>query len=850
MEESSRLVQNTYRNLFIRLKKLIRRREILNIPLEFRVDMDQDGKHVIEVYMELEGKTLQVRNVRELWRHGFSIERDNKIYYVSDDDLEILLSIRSLNPKIADDGRIISEIYPPVLNYLRSNKRVKESQNSKKLTIYEKPPQRLTEISFKPSSGLHIKAGYEIPGHEGVMPKSALKTTPDGEYVRVGYSFFPYPVEENQKVKDWIDAEEIHVDIDHIPEFFKRDLVLLKSQFKAILTEEAQKLKIIDEDFLPTISIDTGDKGWLEFVVQYQTGKYVLPHDLFGKSKKEYLQIDETTWVRIDKKKIAEVEKQLESLGVIKTDEGFRLNITKFPSLEEFIDQIGGSRAVSIEYQRFLDEITGFHYDEHFQLPDKIEKDVLSSGIRLRSYQRAGVHWLNWLSDHYLHGILADDMGLGKTIQMILAMRLAYEDSSEKNHSLIICPRSVVRHWHREINRVYPDARVYEYLGPDREFVHPQIFGRSKPHIFITTYATAARDIKRLRDVPFFFLVLDEGTRIKNPQTKRARAIKQLNSIHRFVLSGTPIENRPAELWSIFDFLMKGHLGSYGGFMSRFETPIMKGDESAASLLSKRIRPFILRRLKKQVAKDLPEKIEMNEWCGLTEEQRSLYGQIQDMRVSPIRKALLRGRYVNYATSILPIITKLKQVCDHPALITGKTKPLLGRSEKFDLVVEKIKEITHDGESLVLFSHFLGTLDLFEQFLQRQKMKYIRIDGSTRNRQDLIDRFNNRKASVALCSILAAGHGINLIAANHVVHVDRWWNPAVEDQATDRVHRIGQEKTVYVHKILTEGTLEEKIDLLIEKKRGISDTVIGAATKGELRWTREELLEILEPISI
>ena len=308
------------------------------------------------------------------------------------------------------------------------------------------------------------------------------------------------------------------------------------------------------------------------------------------------------------------------------------------------------------------------------------------------------------------------------------------------------------------------------------------------------------------------------------------------------------MENRPAELWSIFDFLMKGHLGTYEGFMTRYEKPIMDGHQDSSAGLAKRIRPFILRRLKEDVAKDLPEKTEMEEWCGLTDEQKALYGQIQDTAVAPVRKALEEGRYVNYATSILPILTKLKQVCDHPALVTGKKQPILGRSEKFDLVVDKLSEFQEDEENTVLFTHFLGTLDLFQEHLDDQGTQYIRIDGSTRDRQGLVDRFNMGKTPVALCSIMACCHGINLLGGNHVVHVDRWWNPAIEDQATDRVHRIGQTKTVYVHKILTEGTLEEKIAALLEKKRGISDRVVGAATLGEMRWTREELLNILAPL--
>jgi len=851
MGENARLVQDSderlWKNFLRKLRNLIRRRKIQFIPLEFKVDLDENGNHLIEVYMEIEGERIRVHNIEEMWQHGYSIIRNNRVYFVSNNDLKILLSIRSLNPRITEDGRIVSEVYPLVLNYLRRKSQVKESENSKKLVVHEKPPRRLAEVNYDSNTGLDVKMGYELPGFDGLVPKSALKTTPDGEYIRVGYDFYPYPKEEDPKVKEWIEAEHLHVDIDRIPEFFKRDLVLIKSHFKAILSEEVEKLKIIEDNFLPRFSIDTGEKGWLDFLVQYQVGKYVLPHNLFNKSMNNYLRLNETTWIKIDKSKVKEVEKQLEELGAIQTDEGFRLFITKFPSLEEFINQIGGIREVSTEYQRFLDEITDFHYNEEYRLPQQIEGEVLSGGIMLRGYQRAGIHWLNWLTTHYLHGILADDMGLGKTIQMIISMRFTYETSAEKSHSLIICPRSVVKHWYREIKRVFPNAHVYEYHGPNRGY---HVFEQKGPYIIITTYDTVSNDIDILKNIPFLFVVLDEGTRIKNPQTKRAKAVKQLNSVHRFVLTGTPIENRPVELWSAFDFLMRGHLGTYGGFLSKFERPIIEGDESAAEFLSKRIRPFILRRKKEQVARDLPEKIEMDEWCELTEEQKSLYGQLQDMWVSPLREALLKGKYVNYATSILPIITKLKQVCDHPALITGEKEPLLGRSEKFDLVVDKLQQIVEDDESVVLFSHFLGTLDLFETFLQREGIGYIRIDGSTRDRQSLIDKFNERKVPVALCSILAAGHGINLIAANHVVHVDRWWNPAIEDQATDRVHRIGQVKTVYVYKILTEGTLEEKIDLLIEKKRGISDKVIGAATREELKWTREELLKILEPISI
>jgi SNF2 family DNA or RNA helicase len=292
---------------------------------------------------------------------------------------------------------------------------------------------------------------------------------------------------------------------------------------------------------------------------------------------------------------------------------------------------------------------------------------------------------------------------------------------------------------------------------------------------------------------------------------------------------------------------MRDHLGLYGTFQRVFEAPILTGDQQAAERLGKRIRPFMLRRRKEEVAKDLPEKIPVDTWCELTDEQRNLYGTLQG-QARAISEALRRGEKVNYTATILPVLTKLKQICDHPALVMDPKQPLAGRSEKFDLVVEKIKEILTQGEQVVVFSHFLGMLDMIQQEVMSLGAPFMRIDGSTINRHYQVDRFNRGEAKVALCSLMAAGHGITLTAANHVIHADRWWNPAIEDQATDRVHRIGQTKTVYVYHFLTEGTLEETIDELLENKRSIADQVVDAAENRHLQWTREELIEILKPL--
>ncbi|MCA9970565.1 MAG: DEAD/DEAH box helicase, partial [Anaerolineales bacterium] len=406
---------------------------------------------------------------------------------------------------------------------------------------------------------------------------------------------------------------------------------------------------------------------------------------------------------------------------------------------------------------------------------------------------------------------------------------------------------SVIHHWERELNRFYPRIRVYPYHGPGRR---RQLLQALEPIVFVTTYATATNDVAELSKVPFLYLVLDEATSIKNPDTKRTQAVKALNAAHRLALSGTPVENRPAELWSIFDFLMRGHLGKYGTFVRLFEERIGAGDRAASEKLGRRIRPFLLRRTKDEVARDLPDKIEMDEWCGLSPEQEQLYGALQET-VKQLRTALQRGEQVSYTTNILPVLTKLKQICDHPALVSGEKvkEPGHGRSEKFDWIVAKIDEIHASGEQVVVFSHFLGMLDLLETVLRRKGMSYIRIDGSTTRRQAVIDRFNAGQAGVAICSVQAAGYGINMTAANHVIHADRWWNPAVEDQATDRVHRIGQDKTVYVYRIMVEGTLEERIDRLLMRKRGMADQIVRAAVGDSDRgWTRDELLELLRPL--
>jgi SNF2 family DNA or RNA helicase len=741
---------------------------------------------------------------------------------------------------------MVFDFCPPVLKHLRRKRPVSESDSSQEYQILDEPLEVGANLDYDPEDGVMVETGYRTPDSTDLIPDPELEMTSDGGYARVGKRFIPLPKQISDEARDWLQKVRVSVPTDQIPEFFKRDLVLLQTEFQAVLTESAAKVDVVPLPPAPRVLVSGEEKGWLDFQLDYQIKGGEVPFDKIWQNRGQVFKADSHTFIEVPEESPDQVKKQLSRLHPQETETGYRIDIAQFAALEDFIKHIGGQREVGRAYRQFLDELEGFAADKDFQLSEPAEKDLREAGIVLRPYQRAGIHWLTWLVDHHLHGLLADDMGLGKTIQTAAALRWTKERDKNRLHSLVVCPKSVIKHWKRELRKCDPSLRIYEYIGPNRD---RDWWNRPYPGVAISTYATAARDADLISRVPLFFLILDESTKIKNPQTQRAQAVKSFNAAHRIALSGTPVENRPAELWSVFDFLMQGHLGTYGTFQRVFETPIIEGDRSAASQLGERVGPFMLRRVKEQVARDLPEKIKMEEWVELTEEQRELYAAIQSRDAEPVRQSLLKGAQINYP-NILAILTKLKQVCDHPALITGQRRPTMRRSEKFDLIVDRVDEIIEQDELVVLFSQYLDMLDLFEMVFERRGVSFIRLDGSVSvdARQRRIDRLNDRRAQVALCSLQAVGHGVNLTAANHVVHVDRWWNPAIEDQATDRLHRIGQRETVFVHYVQASDTLEEKIAALQERKRGMSDRIMSAADRGELKWTRDELLELLKPL--
>jgi hypothetical protein len=455
----------------------------------------------------------------------------------------------------------------------------------------------------------------------------------------------------------------------------------------------------------------------------------------------------------------------------------------------------------------------------------------------LRPYQERGYAWLRFLTDLGLGACLADDMGLGKSAQTI-ALLLGSRPEGENRPTLIVCPTSVVGNWQRELDRFAPSLTVLLHHGPDRLQGKALINHAGRNDILLTSYALLTRDNETLAKIPFAGVVLDEAQNIKNPETKQSKSARTLDTQWRVALSGTPVENHVGDLWSIFEFLNPGLLGTQTSFKKEFFTPIqIEQDEEAAARLKKRTGPLILRRLKtdKAVISDLPDKIEMDEFCSLTPEQASLYEAVLRDKTERLENA----EGMEYRGVVLATLMKLKQVCNHPAQFLADGSPLPNRSGKLARLLELTGEIVEAGDRALIFSQFAEMGGMLQRHLREtlgREVLFLHGAVAKKERDALVTRFQmDSRAPLFVLSLKAGGVGLNLTAASHVIHFDRWWNPAVEDQATDRAFRIGQVKNVMVHKFLCRGTVEERIAEMIARKREVAGRVVGT---GE-QWLTE-----------
>lgn len=451
----------------------------------------------------------------------------------------------------------------------------------------------------------------------------------------------------------------------------------------------------------------------------------------------------------------------------------------------------------------------------------------------LRPYQQRGLSWLAFLSSLGLGSCLADDMGLGKTIQLLALEAAQRHDDPATSATLLICPMSLVGNWQRESAKFAPALRVYAHHGSQR--LHGDALDEqlAETDLIVTTYATAARDIDELAEYCWNRVVLDEAQAVKNSLSRGAKAVRRLQADNRVALTGTPVENRLAELWSVMDFLNPGLLGSSELFRAKYAVPVEKyGQTEPAERLRRITRPYILRRLKTDptIIDDLPAKIETKQYCRLTTEQGSLYQSIVDEMMEKIENTDGIARRGN----VLAAMTKLKQVCNHPAQLMHDRSAIGLRSGKVIRLEEILEEVLAEGDRVLCFTQFTEFAEMLVPHLAARfgqsagGIAYLHGGTPKKRRDEMVARFQAGEGpSIFLLSLKAGGTGLTLTAANHVVHLDRWWNPAVENQATDRAFRIGQRKTVQVSKFICTGTLEEKIDDLIEQKKALADLVVG-----------------------
>jgi superfamily II DNA or RNA helicase len=463
----------------------------------------------------------------------------------------------------------------------------------------------------------------------------------------------------------------------------------------------------------------------------------------------------------------------------------------------------------------------------------------------LREYQARGVDWLQFLRAASLGGILADDMGLGKTVQTLAHLLIEQAEGRLTRPALIVCPTSLIPNWTMEAEKFAPSLRVLALHGPARKEHFKDIGDHD---LILTTYPLLARDHEVLVARDWHAVILDEAQTIKNPNAETTRQALRLKANQRLCLSGTPLQNHLGELWSLFDFLAPGFLGSQRGFRARYRTPIEKhGDAARQDLLNRRVRPFMLRRTKEEVATELPPKTEISEVVEMEQAQRAIYDGIRLAMHSRVRAAIADKGIGRSGIIILDALLKLRQACCDPRLLKLKAvEKAKAGSAKLDRLAEMLSIMISEGRRVLVFSQFTEMLGLIEQRLWDEKIEYVMLTGDTKDRRTPVKQFQAGKVPVFLISLKAGGVGLNLTAADTVIHYDPWWNPAAEDQATDRAHRIGQQKKVFVHRLVTLGTIEEKMEQLKDKKRALVNAVMTAEGGGALKLTEADIEALFE----
>ena len=747
--------------------------------------------------------------------------------------------------KDSEGGKFIYEELPKIREVMD----VEIAENISKLMLEERPPLNIVTMGIDYDQSLKATLEFEYDGVKVPFSKTSEK---------VPYITIKKPGEDlvywiKRNLKHEVEAYQMLLACKFMPmqtnnlalekenaiDFYNYYIKQAGEGWKFEEKDDMNFFKLIEDPFRLCAKIDFNEESHDSFDITLygQVGEEIIPfNEIYEtiQNGEKYSRIRSLGFVEYPAQNIYAMMRAFNSFDVFRNaDDQFTVKTYRAGLISE-LKNLDVELVLSDEFKKFWEQMSSFSTTEGLELPKNINAEF-------REYQIKGYGWLWFMYKYGLNGILADDMGLGKTLQALTVLQKAKEVDGPAP-TLVICPTTVVFNWESEIQKFAPTLSCLKLSGVDRKQYFKEI---PNYDVVITSYALVRRDIEKLQKYNFRYVILDESQNIKNALSQTAQAVKKLNATHKLALSGTPIENKLEELWSVFDFLMPGFLMSISEFNYRYVNPIMeRGDKTVEKRLKLQIYPFILRRMKRDVAKDLPDKVENIAYCELTDEQKDFYLQVLDSTKEELFKSIEENGLEKSRLSIFSALLRLRQICCHPRLYDKENVKHVMSSGKFEKLKVMLEEIISEGHRVLLFSQFVNMLDIVKGWLEREGIEYEYLTGKTKDRQAAVERFNNSKIPIFLISLKAGGTGLNLTGADYVIHYDPWWNPAVEDQATDRAYRIGQTKKVFVYRLITKNTVEEKIQKLKTVKRNLVDSVISVDRNIVKSLTMDDIREI------
>ena len=749
--------------------------------------------------------------------------------------------------KDADGGKFIYEELPKLQEIMD----VEIAENISKLMLEERPPLNIVTLGIDYDQSL--KASLEFD-YDGVVVPYSKQTAEKSPYITIKKQGedLVYWIKRNIKHEQEsyamllackfvpMQTNNLALEKENAIDFYNYYIKQAGDGWKFVEKDDMKFFKLMDEPFRLCAKIDFSEENQdsFEIFLYGQVGEEQISFDEIYEtiqSGEKYSRIRSLGFVEYPAQNIYAMMRAFNSFDVYRNNDNKFIVKTYRAGLINELKNLDVELVLSEEFENFWKQMSTFSTSEDLQLPEGINAEF-------REYQTKGFGWLWFMYKYGLNGILADDMGLGKTLQALAVVQKAKEQDGPMP-TLVVCPTTVVFNWESEIQKFAPTLTTLKLSGTERK----QFFKHIPEYdVVITSYALLRRDIEKLKNINFRYVILDESQNIKNAMSQTAQAVKKLGATHKLALSGTPIENKLEELWSVFDFLMPGFLFSMADFNSRYVNPIMeRQDKTVEKRLKLQIYPFILRRMKRDVAKDLPDKVENIAYCELTDEQRDFYLQVLDSTKEELFKSIEQNGLEKSRLSIFSALLRLRQICCHPRLYDKDNVKNIMKSGKFEKLKVMLEEIIDEGHRILLFSQFVDMLDLIKAWLEREGIPYEYLTGKTKDRQGAVERFNSTPSiPIFLISLKAGGTGLNLTGADYVIHYDPWWNPAVEDQATDRAYRIGQTKKVFVYRLITKNTVEEKIQKLKTAKRNLVDSVISVDRNIVKSLTMDDIKEI------